>query len=207
MALETDTHYIGHSLLVRPTPTHSQHTLTIGPSAFSASARYGQRCLRQGSAQITSLYRLLAVTYLLARASNTTRRRRRAECHPFSHHTHTHTDRQELSRATSRELLSPPAFFKTVSCLSDGRLFVEGALWRGSGGGCVSGRERAGRVPGPGFAPSYTPMFGLAAATLLLLQPPCCWHYVTAGSPLLLLSPSLASIDRSPSAAARHPRL
>ena len=76
---------------------------------------------------------------------------------------------------------------------------MEGALWRGSGGGCVSGRERAGRVPGPGFAPSYTPTFGLAAATLLLLQPPWWWHYVTAGSPLLLLSPSLASIDRSPS--------
>ena len=116
MALETDTHYIGHSLLVRPTSTHSQHTLTIGPSAFSASARYGQRCLRQGSAQITSLYRLLAVTCLLARSSNTTRRRR-AECHPFSHHTLTQTHRQKLSGATSCELLSPPAFFETVSRL------------------------------------------------------------------------------------------
>ena len=97
MALETDTHYIGHSLLVRPTPTHSQHTLTIGPSAFSASARYGQRCLRQGSAQITSLYRLLAVTCLLARPSNTTRRRR-ADCHPFSHHTHAETGRSSLEQ-------------------------------------------------------------------------------------------------------------
>ena len=188
MALETDTY---PSLPYRPLPsppTHL-HSLTHNTFGLLGISDDGQGCLRQGSAQITSLYRLLA------RAVK--RRGRATQQEGLIANPSLITHRQTQTGGSSLEQQAVSFFLRLLSsklfhlCQRGDRGNFNGrsSLARVRRWFSVSrqGESRAG--PRAGLRPvSYTPTFGLAAARLLLLQPPWCSHYVTAGSPLLLLS-------------------
>ena len=192
---------IGHSLLVKPT----EQTLAIGLLRITNDGR----CLRRGELddQITSLYRLLAVTRA---PSGRARDNKKSWLPPFPS---SQTQRQRRQHWSNKQCL---CFFlhllslqsklsqvgQTIGRLQWSSLLARVRRWS------PRQEERAGRVPGR--APRRTlSRFGLAAA-LLLPSPPAAASVVPLAlcnsRPLLLLLLLLLLLSPvlCPSIAAHH---